>query len=81
MPSLQEYALPPRDLQYYANGQNGGDCQAGEFPLFASCLYSYQLHFHYTFNCAKPQWCNLKLVKETPKCEKKISDLAVTVLC
>lgn len=33
MSSLQKYALPPRDLQYYANGQNGGFSQAGEFSL------------------------------------------------
>lgn len=36
MSSLQKYALPPRDLQYYANGQNGGDSQAGEFTSFAA---------------------------------------------
>lgn len=29
-PSLQEYALPPRDLQHHADGQNGRCRQTGE---------------------------------------------------
>lgn len=42
MSSLQKYALSPRDLQYYAHGQNGGYSQAGEFPTFAAWIVSNQ---------------------------------------
>lgn len=66
MSSLQKYALPPRDLQYYANGQNGCYSQAGEFPRFAARTDSYWLCFRYTSNYAKPQQHNSKVLMETP---------------
>lgn len=66
MSSVQKYALPPRDLQYYANGQNGCYRQAGEFPRFAARTDSYWLSFCYTSNYAKPQQHNSKVLMETP---------------
>lgn len=52
--SLQEYALPPRDLQHHADGQNGRCRQTGEALHWLD--YSWNLYRRSNEGPSRPDW-------------------------